>query len=1005
MSWNPVAGEDGYRLSRIDDGAWTTLAEIPSGTTSYRDTGLSANTSYQYRIVAIGSAGDSDPNDPVYGLTLPTAPTGVSASAQSGHEIDLTWSVTSGAANELSVEQMSASGNFMTIATLGATATQYNVTGLEPSTSYEFRVVAENSAGRSPSDPANATTKPVDSGTLDPNDDSFKGPVDIGFPVDFYGKHFTQLYVNNNGNINFNGGSGTYSPSGPLTDIYGAIIAPFFADVDTRPTDPTTDNTGGTPNGTVSYSSETVDGHRAFAVHWVDVGYYTRHAQPTDTFDMDLVDRSDIAAGDFDINFHYGSIGWDTGDASGGSGGVADPTNHSPSPARIGYSNGTGLDGTYYELPESGVAGAFLGSGPGDQHFEIRNAQATLTAYRTGDNYGAAVTNAVKNAGDPTQYVILTNNNFDEHPDMSQPDNADSTALIGTDHDLARITLHQLNPMPAHGTVSLELSNPSAVRLFKSDGTELTADEVSADVTSPSAYLAGLAGGDVDVYVEGLTASSDEAISVVYRDGQGNEVSRDSVHMLVADWNFVGKDGAPVNDVANFDMENLIRDAEGNSQDPMPANEAYFKIKIDGLSTNSVTELRVISGADTSEYYDDHVVSNGSGIESADFGILYSSSASPDEGAGVLTPLQRDDVQKHLQLNAVHNGEAHVILATANDKQERALPAKFKYTTDDLRAALANDATYGTAVKFLLNEMDRGKFKFVVEPLNDNFKGTPDGAYVNSNAATIEQAKSWAMNALRQWAGFGVQIEKTRNPGPNAHYFADIARRWARHFYWQGDNLDQVPANPDPKACTNSLGETLNFLLLFSGRGSDLYNPYSPPTGMYPLKDPGNANGKPDAGVFELYLWVFSNRHAIANSEKSSWSVNIPPKLGMHHDYFEADARKPLNLTIHANVPPDPDGTWPNEDQMHHFVGYFFFGGTFLLGTTDVGLAKALKATGDYPSAENPGDYYLGIVAAELGSAFFDKPTQSFGNFVEKVLGWDWKTAFRLLGRAATDLP
>ena len=41
--------------------------------------------------------------------------------------------------------------------------------------------------------------------------------------------------------------------------------------------------------------------------------------------------------------------------------------------ARIGWSNGSREPNTSYEVPGSGVDHAFVGSGPGHQHFEIRN--------------------------------------------------------------------------------------------------------------------------------------------------------------------------------------------------------------------------------------------------------------------------------------------------------------------------------------------------------------------------------------------------------------------------------------------------------------------------------------------------------------------------------------------------------------------------------------------------------------------------------------------------------
>ena len=65
------------------------------------------------------------------------------------------------------------------------------------------------------------------------NDDSFSSSVEMPFPVDFYGQRYDHLWVNNNGNVTFDAPLSEYTPFG-LKATSRAIIAPFFADVDTR---------------------------------------------------------------------------------------------------------------------------------------------------------------------------------------------------------------------------------------------------------------------------------------------------------------------------------------------------------------------------------------------------------------------------------------------------------------------------------------------------------------------------------------------------------------------------------------------------------------------------------------------------------------------------------------------------------------------------------------------------------------------------------------------------
>lgn len=72
-----------------------------------------------------------------------------------------------------------------------------------------------------------------DTDTLPANDDGSTGLVDIGFAFDFFGEVYTQLWVNNNGNVTFDAPLAEFTPF-PLIDTTTVILAPFFADVDTR---------------------------------------------------------------------------------------------------------------------------------------------------------------------------------------------------------------------------------------------------------------------------------------------------------------------------------------------------------------------------------------------------------------------------------------------------------------------------------------------------------------------------------------------------------------------------------------------------------------------------------------------------------------------------------------------------------------------------------------------------------------------------------------------------
>jgi hypothetical protein len=168
---------------------------------------------------------------------------------------------------------------------------------------------------------------------LDRNDDGSTGIVPMGFFIDFFGNSNATLYVNNNGNVTFDNSLWEYTP-GNLASLGIEVIAPFWADVDTY--NPTSD--------VVKYGTNMVDGHDAFGVDWVNVGYFSEHADKLLSCQLVIIDRSDIIAGDFDMEFNYDKIQWEWGDA---------PPNVPP---RAGFSDGV----NDYELPDSGAEGAFL---------------------------------------------------------------------------------------------------------------------------------------------------------------------------------------------------------------------------------------------------------------------------------------------------------------------------------------------------------------------------------------------------------------------------------------------------------------------------------------------------------------------------------------------------------------------------------------------------------------------------------------------------------------------
>ena len=159
LSWTDAAtNETGYRIERrltsdtssssglvVKPAALGLVANIAANTTSYQNTGLANSTGYTYVISAIAPGGGAVSAAEVAATTYgPTAaPTGVTATAFSSSQINLSW--TDNATNETGyrISRRLTSGAVWTVvATTAPGATTYNNTGLTTATGYTYRISA-----------------------------------------------------------------------------------------------------------------------------------------------------------------------------------------------------------------------------------------------------------------------------------------------------------------------------------------------------------------------------------------------------------------------------------------------------------------------------------------------------------------------------------------------------------------------------------------------------------------------------------------------------------------------------------------------------------------------------------------------------------------------------------------------------------------------------------------------------------------------------------------------
>jgi Concanavalin A-like lectin/glucanases superfamily/Fibronectin type III domain len=165
LSWTDNStNEDGFVIERKTSTTnYTAVANLGKDITSYRDLGLSKNTTYTYRVYSFNTAGKSlaysNEAEATTADDLPAAATNLAAAAVSFDQIDLTWVDNASNESGYKLERKSGAGVFAVITTLAANANGYSDKGLSEMTEYTYRVYPYNPSGNGPnSNDAKATT-------------------------------------------------------------------------------------------------------------------------------------------------------------------------------------------------------------------------------------------------------------------------------------------------------------------------------------------------------------------------------------------------------------------------------------------------------------------------------------------------------------------------------------------------------------------------------------------------------------------------------------------------------------------------------------------------------------------------------------------------------------------------------------------------------------------------------------------------------------------------------
>ena len=173
LTWSAPADADSvsrYEVSRCEGAGCANFSAVAETEgTDFSDVGLNASTAYAYRVTAFDDTGRVLGQETAQAHTLessatasaaPLAPAGLSATALSANQVQLTWNAGNAEVNGYRIERCVDGACQEALQVAGGVGTDVTLSGLEASTHYTFRVRALNDDGQlsAASDIASVTT-------------------------------------------------------------------------------------------------------------------------------------------------------------------------------------------------------------------------------------------------------------------------------------------------------------------------------------------------------------------------------------------------------------------------------------------------------------------------------------------------------------------------------------------------------------------------------------------------------------------------------------------------------------------------------------------------------------------------------------------------------------------------------------------------------------------------------------------------------------------------------